>query len=211
MRKTAMKRPENFHTKRWTNFEILTNYVKQEQTDFPIPMIPEFHTPEKNYNQFQNRGRKRVKQEELDEEWTLNPQTIPTNKVPPKKRKKRSNSKNEQDLGEKKKSLYKGVCWNRKTKKWVAHSWHEGPNGKKKLHSLGSFDNELEAAKVVNYKCAELGMKLKNPGVGIQPPANAHTKEIRQLRREIAALKEELKKKDDTILSLQNQIYQSRI
>ena len=42
--------------------------------------------------------------------------------------------------------------------------------GKTKTLSFGFFDDPLEAAKVMNYKCVENGLPLKNPSVGILPP-----------------------------------------
>ena len=43
-------------------------------------------------------------------------------------------------------------------------------SGKSKQIRGGYFDDDLHAAKVANYKCAELGIPLKNPSVGIAPP-----------------------------------------
>lgn len=42
-------------------------------------------------------------------------------------------------------SAYLGVSWNKKTRKWVAHIYLN-----KKLHSCGSFDKEIDAARAYN-------------------------------------------------------------
>ena len=36
--------------------------------------------------------------------------------------------------------------------------------------NVGYFNNELDAAKAVNFKCAELNRPMKNPGLGILQP-----------------------------------------
>jgi len=48
-------------------------------------------------------------------------------------------------------STYKGVCWYKKYKKWMAQI---GINGKQK--TLGYFDDEIDAARAYNEKAAEL-------------------------------------------------------
>lgn len=47
-------------------------------------------------------------------------------------------------------SQYKGVCWNKLSKKWVAYIELNG-----KQYHLGCFDNEIEAAKVYDRKAIE--------------------------------------------------------
>ncbi len=47
-------------------------------------------------------------------------------------------------------SVYKGVCWHKRVKKWVAQIRING-----KLKHLGIFDNEREAAKVYNTAALE--------------------------------------------------------
>lgn len=45
----------------------------------------------------------------------------------------------------KKTSRFKGVCWSRSAKRWLAYT---GGSGNR--HNIGSFTDELEAAKAVN-------------------------------------------------------------
>ncbi len=48
-------------------------------------------------------------------------------------------------------SIYKGVSWNTRDKKWCAHLGYQN-----QTLSLGYFDNEKEAAKAYNEKALEL-------------------------------------------------------
>lgn len=48
-------------------------------------------------------------------------------------------------------SLYKGVCWSKKAKKWVAMIRHN-----KIRINLGTFENEYEASVIYNKKAKEL-------------------------------------------------------
>jgi AP2 domain/HNH endonuclease len=48
-------------------------------------------------------------------------------------------------------SKYKGVRYEKRTKKWIAEVTHKG-----KKHYLGSFDNEIAAAQAYDRKAAEL-------------------------------------------------------
>jgi hypothetical protein len=50
----------------------------------------------------------------------------------------------------------------KKIKKWVASIKHNVQR-----YYLGSFEIEEDAAKAVNFKCQELNIPLKNPGVGV--------------------------------------------
>jgi len=68
---------------------------------------------------------------------------------------------NPQAQTKQKTSQYKGVCWNKKHKKWYAEvSIGQG----NKIHG-GVFKNELDAAKRVNEICEEHKIPLKNPGI----------------------------------------------
>lgn len=55
-------------------------------------------------------------------------------------------------------SLFPGVSWDKKNKKWRAKIYH-----KKKSYNLGSFHNEEDAIIQVYNKSIELGKKLKIP------------------------------------------------
>ena len=69
------------------------------------------------------------------------------------------------------KSPYSCVTWYKKYAQWRAQlSIKNEHDGKSKLKCIGYFDSDLEAAQVMNYKCAELGLPFKNPGAGILPP-----------------------------------------
>ena len=59
-------------------------------------------------------------------------------------------------------SNYRGVCWYETQKKWKATVNHNN----KKMH-LGYFENEKDAAMAVNFKCKELTIPMRNPGVGV--------------------------------------------
>jgi hypothetical protein len=48
-------------------------------------------------------------------------------------------------------SKFKGVCWNRARKKWVASIQHNG-----KRYDLGYFTDEIAAARAYDKKAAEL-------------------------------------------------------
>ena len=48
-------------------------------------------------------------------------------------------------------SIYKGVTWHRRDKKWVARVNFEG-----KVYSCGYFDNEVDGAKAYDDKIVEL-------------------------------------------------------
>lgn len=64
-------------------------------------------------------------------------------------------------------SIYKCVRWVKASKKWVATFKHK----KCGIH-VGTFDDDKQAAMVMNYKCEELGIRWKNPGIGLaKPPA----------------------------------------
>ena len=52
-------------------------------------------------------------------------------------------------------SKYKGVCWDKKSKKWNA-TISKRYNGKRKKSHLGYFVNERKAARVYNKKAKEL-------------------------------------------------------
>ena len=58
-------------------------------------------------------------------------------------------------------SEYVGVGWHTHSSKWRARVWEPShDDGKKgKLHDLGLFPTEFEAAQAVNKKCRELGIR----------------------------------------------------
>jgi hypothetical protein len=59
-------------------------------------------------------------------------------------------------------SIYFCVYWNTQNKKWRAQVRH-----KKKMHYIGNFEIEEDAAKAVNSKCKELKINFKNQSVGV--------------------------------------------
>ena len=63
---------------------------------------------------------------------------------------------------EKTSSKYVGVCWDKKREKWKGSIWNNG-----KQHHIGHFEIEENAAKVVNSKCQEFNIPLKNSNVGV--------------------------------------------
>jgi len=63
-------------------------------------------------------------------------------------------------------SLYNGVSWNKKDKKWQVQLTHN----KKKYHG-GLFDNEEYAAMEVNLLCDKYEMERKNPTINTKPNA----------------------------------------
>merc|ERR1711881_37006 len=75
----------------------------------------------------------------------LDPNTIPT--ISQKKRK----------------GKYACVYWSEEKGKWLGQFMHQ-----KKRTFIGYFNTELEAAQAVNKKCANLGIKLKNPEIAQQ-------------------------------------------
>ncbi len=48
-------------------------------------------------------------------------------------------------------SRFKGVCWSRRDQRWIARVWAEG-----RLHFLGSFRDEYDAAKAYDARAREL-------------------------------------------------------
>jgi len=68
-------------------------------------------------------------------------------------------------------SLYYGVCWHKQIERWLAQLKLKGG----KCAYLGSFKDELDAAKRVNQICKERGIPLKNPEIGTIPnPQRKH-------------------------------------
>jgi len=86
-------------------------------------------------------------------------------------------------------SKYTGVSWHDATKKWLATI-----SVNKKKQYIGTYDNDEEAAKAVNFRCCELALPMKNPGVGIRTPSNTLGKstEMRRLKSENERLKQEV-------------------
>lgn len=82
-------------------------------------------------------------------------------------------------------SQYVGVSWHDATKKWLATI-----SVNKKKQYIGTYDNDEEAAKAVNFRCCELMLPMKNPGVGIRTPSNST--EMRRLKSENERLKAEV-------------------
>jgi len=60
-------------------------------------------------------------------------------------------------------SIYTGVSWSKRDKKWAAQLTHN-----KKLYHGGNFDNEKYAAMKVNLLCDKYGMERKNPTIEIE-------------------------------------------
>jgi len=59
-------------------------------------------------------------------------------------------------------SIYNGVCWNKKEKKWQAKIMHKG-----KDYFGGYFDIEEHAAMKINLICDEIEAERKNPMINI--------------------------------------------
>merc|ERR1711881_140973 len=55
------------------------------------------------------------------------------------------------------KSKYRYVYWDSKTRKWRAQMVHKG-----KTYSLGTYEQEEDAAHAINRKCCELGLSPRN-------------------------------------------------
>ena len=66
-----------------------------------------------------------------------------------------------------KQSKYKpGVTWHKFAKKWTAFFTING-----KSVYLGSSDNEIDCAKIINQKCVELGLEKRFPELGCLKPS----------------------------------------
>ena len=63
------------------------------------------------------------------------------------------------------KSKFNCVYWSRFDRKWRVKVVHD-----KKQYDLGGYASEEEAAKVVNWKYIQLGLKVPNKSIGVQPP-----------------------------------------
>jgi len=101
-------------------------------------------------------------------------------KLPAKKKRRSPHGKSG-----KPQSQYVGVSWHDATKKWLATI-----SVNKKKQYIGTYDNDEEAAKAVNFRCCELMLPMKNPGVGIRTPSNST--EMRRLKSENERLKAEV-------------------
>lgn len=64
---------------------------------------------------------------------------------------------NEQRGAKNSTSIYKGVSWNKATSKWRAYIQKDG-----KLHHLGLFTDEIEAAKAYNKAATEMFGEFAN-------------------------------------------------
>jgi len=103
----------------------------------------------------------------------------------PAKKKRRSLQQRKSGKSGKPQSQYVGVSWHDATKKWLATI-----SVNKKKQYIGTYDNDEEAAKAVNFRCCELMLPMKNPGVGIRTPSNST--EMRRLKSENERLKAEV-------------------
>jgi len=70
-------------------------------------------------------------------------------------------------------SQYKGVYWNRKSRKWRAQLRLKGEITK----SGGYFNDELDAGKRVNQLCEEMKIPLQNPAISDIPNQQYRKKE----------------------------------
>jgi len=130
-----------------------------------------------------------VKREvDSDEEYKL-----PQYEVPPRLPEGSSKVRTKQEGQRVKvKSRYKCVSWEKSTRKWKAVLRVHG-----KTKTIGRYDDELDAARTINFKCVEHGIPMKNPGIGILPPDTS------KLYEEIKKLKEKLTKADLRINELE--------
>jgi len=94
---------------------------------------------------------KRVNQ--LCKEFGMCPQNPTTSAIPNQEYEKKGKT-----------SLYKGVSWHQKDKKWRAQLCVKG-----QISIGGNFRYELDAAKRVNQLCEELKIPAKNPGLSAMP------------------------------------------
>jgi hypothetical protein len=62
-------------------------------------------------------------------------------------------------------SQYKGVTWNKQTRKWRVQLSLKGEKPK----CGGYFEDELDAAKEVNQLCEEMEIPLQNPAISAIP------------------------------------------
>lgn len=116
--------------------------------------------------------------------------------IRPKKKRKRASS----DVP---KSQYKCVSWYRSGHKWRAQIRHNG-----KMLNVGYFNNELDAAKAVNFKCAELNRPMKNPGLGIlQPNSTKVQSENKRLQQQVYRIEKEKQELQLEVIKLKEEIH----
>lgn len=101
------------------------------------------------------------------------------------------------------KSQYKCVSWYRSGHKWRAQIRHNG-----KMLNVGYFNNELDAAKAVNFKCAELNRPMKNPGLGIlQPNSTKVQSENKRLQQQVYRIEKEKQELQLEVIKLKEEIH----
>lgn len=104
----------------------------------------------------------------------------------------------------KKKSKFLGVSWDTRQDKWLATIRHEGKNV-----FIGRFCLEEEAAKAINYKCAEMQIPFKNPDVGIAAPGKEkYVRKITKLENRVSQLETENRKLMEVNQRLQTRLFE---